>query len=182
MWPTSIEPNNEDVIMEEMRKTEKSCMTSCLVKEQTNNMSQSFSRYFSNYMDIIHVVAWTYRFLNNCRLAQAQRLKTELTSAEIDFAEKKLLMLVQQETLNDDKKISSLYPFLDDIGLIRLKTKLTKKNDTFDFRFPIILPGKHEIVQSLILYQHKKHCHAGVPSTFEYFKRELLDYWGKKIY
>lgn len=85
-----------------------------------------------------------------------------LTYNKYTFAENKLLLLVQTESftgVTDDK----LYFHLSiKKRLIRVKTKLSNKQDTKDFCYPILLPNsKNPIVLKLITDIHKDNCHVG---------------------
>jgi hypothetical protein len=70
---------------------------------------------------------------------------------------------VQEESFEGigDKRQVSLNPFVSN-GLIRMRTKLVLWQDTFEFRYPVILTSEHVVVKRLILDRHVKHCHAGV--------------------
>ncbi|CAL1276505.1 unnamed protein product [Larinioides sclopetarius] len=51
---------------------------------------------------------------------------------------------------------------LRDESILRIKTKLTEKNDIENFRYPILLPGKHRLVELLVREAHLENSHAGV--------------------
>lgn len=124
-----------------------------------------YSYYFSEYTKVVRLVAWILRFYKNSKSGKNPGSTGNLSTDEIEQAEKKLLKIIQEESFNgvQDKSISSLDPFTDEFGLIRLRTKLSKNEDiNFCFRYPVVLPAQHPTVRSLIFDQHKKHCHAGV--------------------
>ncbi|XP_035222693.1 uncharacterized protein LOC118195478 [Stegodyphus dumicola] len=60
-----------------------------------------------------------------------------------------------------DEKLRTLGIFKDQSGILRLKTKLTFREDTEDFKTPAILPSNHEVVKRLVRYYHEKNAHAG---------------------
>ncbi|XP_035218315.1 uncharacterized protein LOC118191603 [Stegodyphus dumicola] len=60
-----------------------------------------------------------------------------------------------------DEKLRTLGVFKDQSGILRLKTKLTFREDTEDFKTPAILPSNHEVVKRLVRYYHEKNAHAG---------------------
>lgn len=87
-----------------------------------------------------------------------------LTYNEYPFEENKLLLLVQTELFTGvtDDKLKTLLPFIDKKSLIRVKTKVSNKEDTKDFCYPIVLPNsKNPIVFKLITDIHKDNCHVG---------------------
>ncbi|KAJ8978051.1 hypothetical protein NQ317_015232 [Molorchus minor] len=55
---------------------------------------------------------------------------------------------IEQEAFTgiDDNSLLSLCPYKDEDGIYRLKTKITERDDLFDFRYPIILPSRHTVV------------------------------------
>ncbi|GFX02263.1 integrase catalytic domain-containing protein [Trichonephila clavipes] len=46
--------------------------------------------------------------------------------------------------------------------MIRVKSKITERNDESSFLYPILLPDKCEFTKLLIRSTHKKNCHAGI--------------------
>ncbi|GFV93379.1 hypothetical protein TNCV_3686021 [Trichonephila clavipes] len=47
-----------------------------------------------------------------------------------------------------------LRPIVDGNGLIRAKTNVAYRDDTNDYKFPIILPYDHTVVKLLIMNEH----------------------------
>ncbi|KAF6209311.1 hypothetical protein GE061_015058 [Apolygus lucorum] len=78
--------------------------------------------------------------------------------AEIDRAERVVLRMIQEESFSGvkDKSLSKLKPQVDSNGLIRLRTKIWARKDTEDFRAPVILPPRHDLVSKLILDLHRE--------------------------
>lgn len=109
------------------------------------------------------MMAWICRFVNNA-LRHTCKSMGQLTAEEIDEAEKRVFHIVQQESLSDenDEKIKNLNQFLDEDGIIRLKTQISNGNDNTNFRFSIVLPPKHREVENMILTTHKSASHVGV--------------------
>ena len=50
---------------------------------------------------------------------------------------------------------------MDTDGLIRVKTKLLYRQDSDGFKFPVLLPNSHPIVDLLIRDCHVLNCHGG---------------------
>ncbi|XP_018406251.1 PREDICTED: uncharacterized protein LOC108782469 [Cyphomyrmex costatus] len=50
--------------------------------------------------------------------------------------------------------------YKDDLGLWRVRSLISNRIDTHDFRYPIILDSGHPIVEKLIEHTHKKLNHA----------------------
>ncbi|XP_055951562.1 uncharacterized protein LOC129987627 [Argiope bruennichi] len=127
---------NHDWNEEEIRK-EKSKTTFILSNNEACGVANWYYRYFSNYDRIVRLVAWILRFKNNCKNITEKRHEEE-------------------------KRLKTLQVFKDDLGIIRLKTKIIYRKDSEDFLKPIVLPPKHEVVKRLIYNAHVKNCHAGV--------------------
>jgi hypothetical protein len=94
---------------------------------------------FSKFEKMVRMVGWMCRFINNCKTSKGKRLG-ELGVDELNSAKYMVLRLVQEETFDGlrNKRLVSLNPYVDS-GLIRMKTKLVLRQDTFDFRCPVIL-------------------------------------------
>ncbi|GFU82335.1 integrase catalytic domain-containing protein [Trichonephila clavipes] len=99
---------------------------------------------------------------------------TSLTFSETKTAEETIIRWVQgyyfQEKLRSIKKqislppkspLSSLHPFIDEHGLVRVGGRLQNSQLRFSSKHPIILPSQHSISELLIKEQHIAHLHAG---------------------
>ncbi|KAF2880840.1 hypothetical protein ILUMI_25329 [Ignelater luminosus] len=152
LGPHSTSPNSLDLIYDEeeiFKKRRKVAVTN-VVTTTALFKTKDFDSY-SSCNSTIQMVAW-------CR-------------SEIIDAECNLLKLVQQEAFGEvnDKNIKSLCPFIDDQGLFRLKSKVAQIDDTFDFRYPILLPSRRPNVE-----KHQKLCHGGVQAVLCCIRK---DYW-----
>ena len=111
---------------------------------------------------MVRMLAWMWRFINNCKTPTCKR-NGDLGVDELNFAEHLVFRLVQEESFNGvwDKRLASLNPYVDN-GLISMRTKLVLRQDTFEFQCPVILTSKHTVVKRLIWDRHVTHCHASV--------------------
>ena len=140
------------------------------------NCNTWYSHYFSNYFKLLRFIAWILRFVNNCRLRKELRKCGSLTSSEITDAEIKLFVILQSEMFSSvkDERLKGFQVFTDDKGVLRVKTKIVNRDDTFNFfRCPVILDSRHIDVKRLIEYEHSKH-HAGVQSLMIVLREK---YW-----
>ena len=132
------------------------------------NASDDYCNYFSSYCKIVKTVAWVRRFIVNSRIVKHEISKrcveSFLSSDELNAAEVLLLKLVQREmfTSENDVRFKALDVFKDENGLLRVKTKIFNRNDSTNFRCPIILDSAHLIVQRIIEEEHCNLAHAGV--------------------
>lgn len=52
--------------------------------------------------------------------------------------------------------------FVDPDGLLRVKTRLVYREDLVDFKFSVVLPRKHMLVEKMTQEYHRMYGHAGV--------------------
>ncbi|KFM65415.1 hypothetical protein X975_11953, partial [Stegodyphus mimosarum] len=134
-----------------------------IVLQNSDRCSMFRPKYFSKYKRIVNLIAWILRFAYNCRSEQIERKHGNLDSDEIFQAEKLLIKMVQEDCFvnEKDEKLKTLGVFKDESGILRLKTKLTFREDTEEFKMPAVLPPNHEVVKRLVRYYHEKNAHAG---------------------
>src|SRR5206468_60644 len=98
---------------------------------------------------------------NNSR--NPSKVKGELTVEEIGSAEKTLVKLVQIDSFpKDQESISGIRVEHDKDGIIRVKTKLLYRDDALGFRYPMLLPHSHPLVDQIIRQVHENCGHSGV--------------------
>ncbi|GFU78535.1 integrase catalytic domain-containing protein [Trichonephila clavipes] len=115
----------------------------------------------SDYDKMIRVFAWILRFVNNCCKDYNKCKEHELSVAEIENSEKQLIRLTQTYYLPDVESLKFV-TFIDNDNILRVKSKITERNDESSFLYPILLPDKCEFTKLLIRSIHKKNCHAGI--------------------
>lgn len=121
------------------------------------------------------MIAWTLRFLNNVRKINICKDK-DLSFSEIELAERTLLLLVQKDSFSGKKKrenIENLRPFVDEHGIIRIKTQVMYRDDTDNFKYPVLLPPEHPVVQAMISWKHRELLHAGVSLLMTNLREEF---------
>ncbi|GFQ68001.1 integrase core domain protein [Trichonephila clavata] len=72
--------------------------------------------------------------------------------------------LIQEESFTEEsvKGLKTLNVLRDEESILRIKTKLIEKKDVQNFRYSILLPGKHRLVGHLVREAHLENSHAGV--------------------
>ncbi|XP_035218848.1 uncharacterized protein LOC118192066 [Stegodyphus dumicola] len=140
----------------------------------STDTSKWYEKY-SKFSAIVRILAWVLRFIRSCQAKSVNRAKF-LSAAELKDSKNTLSLLVQRESFSQTGDvINGLSVVRDEIGLIRVKTKILARDDEFGFKYPILLPSKHHhIVQSLVLEYHKKNSHAGVQMLMSMIREE---YW-----
>ena len=106
-------------------------------------------------------MAWVRRFTHNSHAVSNARRRCDVTIEEVDQAETDILRIVQQEEfIEKDGKIRGLSVQKAKDGLYHVKTKLTHQ-DLEGFRFPVLMPSKHQLTELLIQSYHREFRHAG---------------------
>lgn len=181
-WPTSnTQEFNEDEISSEKKKHVAILVTNTAVVND-----DWYYRYFSNYQKCVRMVSWVRRFIDNCRATIgdiAEKKIGALTIDEISAAEVQILKLIQTEAFEgvNDMKIAQLRPFTDASGLIRLRTKICNKPDSYDFRFPILLPKNHPLVMRIIHRIHVTECHVGIQGLLAILRERYWVIGGRRV-
>lgn len=71
-----------------------------------------------------------------------------------------MIKLSQGSYFSDLKSVNCLDVFTDNENIIRVKTKISERQDRSDFLRPIWLPGKCVISELVIESVHRKNCYA----------------------
>ncbi|KAG5885609.1 hypothetical protein JTB14_024790 [Gonioctena quinquepunctata] len=100
---------------------------------------------------MIRMIGWIFRFAINSKKAAVEILG-ELTFEEIDRAEIRLLKSIQLETFGSNPNhLKNLQITEDKNGLWRIITKLTEGEDSYNFKYPILIPdGAREFLENNI--------------------------------
>ncbi|GFW88521.1 integrase catalytic domain-containing protein [Trichonephila clavipes] len=80
-----------------------------------------------------------------------------------------------------DEKLRPLKPFLDEFGILRARTKLSFRDDTDNFKFPIILPNEHPVVHLRIVRKHEELMHAGVSIVMNHLRESFWILKARKL-
>ena len=130
---------------------------------------------YSDYNMLLCVVAWSRRFISNCRKAPGERdLNPHLDVQEIQAAET-LLVRLHQEThfskeladlkrdahVGRDSRLAHLTPFLDSSGLIRIGGRLKAAGLPFSQTHPPVLSKGTGLARCIVTFLHSFHRHPG---------------------
>ncbi|GFX85480.1 integrase catalytic domain-containing protein [Trichonephila clavipes] len=97
------------------------------------------------------ILGWVKRFTKNCQKKVVDQ-DPFLSVDEVQDARGTLLLLIQSESFPEiGDSINGLLTKRDQSGLTRVKTKIIERDDSYAFRYPIILPSRHHIVNCLTL-------------------------------
>ncbi|UYV72361.1 hypothetical protein LAZ67_9002779, partial [Cordylochernes scorpioides] len=168
-WPKSTIIPNLEIVYSERRKT--ILNTLCTTRENEN----LFGRY-SHFLRIVRITAWIYRFFNNAKIDRRKIISEDLSTEEITKSEIILIRLIQRESFSrhEDKKLQGFKLLVDSSGILRIKTKICRREDFANFRMPILLPSDHFLVSLLIRWNHETHGHAGLQTLLGILRE---NYW-----
>ncbi|XP_058810335.1 uncharacterized protein LOC131675383 [Phymastichus coffea] len=157
-----------------------------------SNVYSRFSDYGCLIRSIGYLLRWSRResLLDDTQDAnKSQRGIRYLSQAEIAYAERKILLVIQRECFSFEirllksrnartcgrcdligafrsrTKFDELNPFLDEHGLIRVGGRLKNSNLQFNQKYPILLPSNHHVSDLIIRDAHHRNLHGGVQST-----------------
>ncbi|KAL1448563.1 hypothetical protein WDU94_013886, partial [Cyamophila willieti] len=177
-WPQGELKYNRDEIQSELRKSVVSATVPSAVAPDT-----AWYNYFSRFKKIVRMIGWMLRFRTSSKYkAMHGRLpeSRDLTAEEYQAAEMKVLWLCQREGPLDMDKLNHLSPFTEE-GLIRLKTKISNREDDKDFCHPIVLPGVHPVIQRLVINVHLESSHAGTQMLLSILRQRYWITGGRRI-
>ncbi|XP_077553123.1 uncharacterized protein LOC144167838 [Haemaphysalis longicornis] len=131
---------------------------------------------FSSASKVNRTTAWIFRFLHN--LKSTEKRSGPLTATEIQAARTHWLRKAQQSAFSADLKcvtegtksprdspLRDFITFIDDEGVLRIKSRFHSANMTYDERSPVVLPKQHRYSALLAIDAHRQVLHAGVRDT-----------------
>jgi len=139
---------------------------------------------FSNWNRCCRALAYAQRFINQTR--KKGQVSRPLSNEELDLAETRIVKQTQQDEFQEEieglirgekiskaSKIYALNPFLDEIGILRVNTRLDNSAMSYSEKFPSIIPAKSTLARLLIHHAHRKLLHAGVSTVISELRRKF---------
>ncbi|XP_076391770.1 uncharacterized protein LOC143265174 [Megachile rotundata] len=191
-WPSS-EPVAESVPETRQTKT-------VLVAASGASTMDSFdlvSRY-SSYPKLLRVTAYCIRFIANLRRkirsdSIPNDQNSNLTAKELFKAEKVLVGIVQRSQFAIELKsllknkpacskgrLTSLNPFVDETGLIRVGGRLKHARIDYEQKHPMILPTSHPLTTLIVRHEHIRLLHAGSQRTLASLRNKFWILSGRR--
>ncbi|XP_066917226.1 uncharacterized protein [Clytia hemisphaerica] len=154
--------------------TELKKVNAIMIKDATNNVFLRLIKQISNWKRLCRIVALIVRFVRIiCKAPNIER-SLHPTIEEVNGAERLIITTTQQVKFTDEiaalqkqnhvsehSPISSLNPFIDESGVLRVGGRLRRSNLDFKLRHPILLPKNHELSESIVRWCHEKCTHRG---------------------
>ncbi|XP_031346826.1 uncharacterized protein LOC116173472 [Photinus pyralis] len=157
----------------------------CMVITKTEEDGQWMQERFSSLTKLIRVTAYCNRFISYCR--KNQKSTEHLTVEELKKGLIQQIRRSQQEThlieiqaltkgkkIPTGSKITSLNPFIDQDGVLRVGGRLSNSLLTYSEKHPCIIGAKSHLAHLLIIDAHQKTLHGGLQITLAYLRRR---YW-----
>ena len=167
-------PKREDLAVDTQPEEEREI--ALVTASQPEEPVIPFLRY-STFTRLQRVTAWILRFVHNCRTdreSATHRGTPTLTVVELAAAERYWMALSQhahfsaelaalqaKQHLPKSGCLTSLNPFLDSEGLLRVGGRESHSNLSFSRQHPIILHGKHPLTKLIIRSEHLRMLHVG---------------------
>lgn len=119
---------------------------------------------YSRYTDIIRYFGRILRFIDNSKRGPDQRATGPYSVSDIARAELVAMRVVQSEVFEGEKdhRLTGMSVYKDEMGLLRLKTPVSYRDDSLGFRCPIILPQHHPLVKKLVHTYHLTLNHGSI--------------------
>ncbi|XP_035715967.1 uncharacterized protein LOC110860203 [Folsomia candida] len=153
-WPRSEVNCDLDLVMSEKKKT------------VVNHLALDaeipwYLHYFSSYRKVVRMVAWILRWKRIIK--SSSKCAGPLTYEEEADAELHLVRLTQIASFTkDDLVLKQLNVIKDSFGVLRVKTRILMRDDSMEFKLPLLLPSLNPLVAMLIMHVHKSKNHCGV--------------------
>ncbi|XP_024872186.1 uncharacterized protein LOC112454821 [Temnothorax curvispinosus] len=192
-WPVSNVVIHEDKIKNEIRKTAK--VTGQIIDSEIVSAISQVNRTIeiqpfyvpstSDFCTVVGAIARIKRFVTNYKLHKLgkQKLSGELTRNEINDAKRTVLAIIQRDSFDgtDDIRLRNMNVFVAEDSLIRMKSKILERDDSFSFRYPIVLLGENLLVQMMIREFHTRLGHVHVTALLNVLREEYWVIHGQKV-
>ena len=144
----------------------------------------------SSWKRLVRVQAWVKRYLHNLRENEGNKLKGELSPAEVREAEVDIISRTQMTAFCEEykkilqgeprkggkTKLAELNPKVNAEGILRMDRRLSKEEDLpWETRNPTILPKQNHVTDLIIAEAHEESNHgAGCNQLLATLRRK---YW-----
>lgn len=140
------------------------------------------------------VISYVFRFIKHSQKTPSNRnilVPTVPTADEMENALCHIIRAIQQQNFADERAqllrkhfvnnsnaISSLKPFIDEKGILRVGGRLNASILSYDAKHQMLLPYRNPITTLLLEDLHKEHLHAGPQTLISIVKQR---FWPIKV-
>jgi len=178
-WPT-LEP---DVDEEEVNKERKKGILTLAGQTSIVPCYIMSKSYHKN----LQIMSLAFRFLDAAKknvihkAPSVGELVQSIGVEELNMTERRLFKLVQMESFAMDEAVTEgLRVEKDQEGILRVKTKLLHREDSLEFRKPILLPNSHPLVDMMIMDEHLQNGHGGIQFLMGMLREKVWIIKGKR--
>lgn len=189
-WPKSEVISNTHEHLPETRPSKISSLLITQADPQPSSALRDIINKYSSFNKLKRVLAYCLRFIQNSRAAKEDRILGALTPDEIEKATKKIIAHVQEQEFSEELKIltgksgsrvaklkssiSSLTPFIDSEGMIRVGGRIDESDLSYESKHQLLLPKAHRVTEMIAQEEHSRNMHCG-PQALLYAIRQ--NFW-----
>ncbi|XP_018374629.1 PREDICTED: uncharacterized protein LOC108768626 [Trachymyrmex cornetzi] len=191
--PQSSSLEEQFVETEEIKSEERHTRIPVCHARMPDSIFQNLFSRFSDLSKLERILAYCLRFISRCR-SKLKGIHELLTIEEIELARfhllknaqadnfrEETLALLQAQCVKPSSRLSSLHPFLDGQGLLRVGGRLRHAPLSFAQKHPILLPANHVLTNMLIEREHRRLLHAGPQALLAAIRQKYWPLRGKDI-
>lgn len=135
----------------------------------------SILKRHSDLDKILRIVAYCFRFGGPRRLGarevfvshqeMAEALHVIIRGVQREMFHEEYRLLSGGGVVGGSSGVSSLSPFLDGNGIIRVGGRLKNADMSYETRHPALLPRSHDLTKLIIRREHIRNLHSGLQAT-----------------
>ncbi|XP_043065431.1 uncharacterized protein LOC122320887 [Drosophila ficusphila] len=88
--------------------------------------------------------------------------------------------LHSKQQISSSSPLSSLLPFIDSFGLMRVGGRLQNSSLDYNAQHPVILPRQHPVTRAIILDLHRRNLHSGPRARLAHMRLQFWPIGGRK--
>ncbi|GFX78361.1 integrase catalytic domain-containing protein [Trichonephila clavipes] len=174
-------------------RDELKCAVTLSMTECSSNFYDELFNVTNNFIKLIRIFSFIFRFVNNIRAKESCNKEKYLTANEIKRSTEFLAKIAQLsefkveiDALKKGKgisksKLKALDLFLDENSLLRVGGRLSNADLPFEAKHQIIIPSKHKFTKLLFEHMHKKFFHIGARGLVHQIRMQFWPIIGKGI-
>ncbi len=194
-WPQNPNDSEQEVSKAMKEKRDLNFIHSMVTSDKTGLEEIIDLNRVSNKNKLLRTIAWILRFIHNARNKGNRKQEAQVSTEEVENAEKLIIRSVQQNAfykeidylkcLKADRNkgkytgkvplnVSQFNLFLDDEQLLRCSSRIKNANVSDSMKVPLLLPAKHYFSELVVKDCHWKVMHNGAVDTLNSVREK---YW-----
>ncbi|XP_037930486.1 uncharacterized protein LOC119665293, partial [Teleopsis dalmanni] len=177
--------------LEMQRSTQPSIVTSAIT-----SITEDFIykiNYRNSFARLQRIIAYALRFVKYSKGKDNRHTTSLILSPdELNSSLQVIIRIIQQSdfreelqqlhsngTVHKTSSLSSLSPFLDSNGILRVGGRLSSSLIAYDTKHPMVLPYNDPIVKSVFVDVHRKNMHCGAQALLSQIRLQFWPIKGK---